>query len=70
MRVIFLCAKTDVVVPQIGIAMRFLLQIRMSWLRAKGMGAGVLGVCVVSWVSARYQLAEHTGAGVSWLCVL
>ena len=51
-------ARSYVVIPQIGIAMGFLLQIRMSWLRfRKGVGAGVvvLGAGAVSWLSARLR---------------
>ena len=73
-------ARSYVVIPQVGIAMGFLLQIRMSWLRAlsKGVGAGA-GVVVLgagAGLSARLrraaalvgcwcQLAKRTGAGVS-----
>ena len=36
-----ICARSYVVIPQIGIAMGFLLQIRMNWLRfRKRVGAG------------------------------
>ena len=50
--------RSYVVIPQIGIAMGFLLQIRMNWLRFRkrvGAGAGVvtLGAGAVSWLSAR-----------------
>ena len=56
--------RSCVAIPQMGIAMGFLLQIRMSWLRfRKGVGAGagvvVLGAGAVSW-----------GGAVSWLCRL
>ena len=56
-----LYAKKYVVIPH-QIAMGFLLQIRMSWLRArfqKGVGAGVvvLGAGAVSWLSARLRRA-------------
>ena len=56
-------ARSYVVIPQVGIAMGFLLQIGMSWLRAlsKGVGAGagvvVLGAGAVSWLSARLRRA-------------
>ena len=55
-------ARSYVVIPQVGIAMVFLLQIRMSWARfRKGVGAGagvaVLGAGAVSWLSARLRRA-------------
>ena len=55
-------ARSSVVIPQIGIAMGFLLQIRMSCARfRKGVGAGagvvVLDAGAVSWLSARLRRA-------------
>ena len=66
-----ICTRSYAVIPQIGIAMGFLLQIRMSWLRfRKGVGAGagvvVLGAGAVSWLSARLR----RGGAISWLCRL
>ena len=60
-------ARSYVAIPQIGIAMGFLLQIRMSWLRALSKG---VWCCGVSWLSARSSRAA-SGAGaaagvVSW----
>ena len=77
-------ARSYVVIPQVGIAMGFLLLIRMNWLRALsivGAGAGVvvLGAGAVSWLSARLMRAAALAGCwcqlivrgvVSWLCRL
>ena len=60
--------RSYVVIPQMGMAMGLLLQIRMSWLRFRkgvgaGAGVGVLGAGAVSWLSVRLRR-------VRWLCRL
>ena len=68
-------ARSSVVIPQIGIAMGFLLQIRMSCARfRKGVGAGagvvVLGAGAVSWLSARFKTGGGAGRVLAPLPVL
>ena len=72
-------ARSYVVIPPIGIAMGFLLQIRMSWLRALSKGCRCW-CCELAerafktgggpWSGAGAAGGERTGAGVSWLCAL
>ena len=74
-------ARSNVVIPRIGIAMGFLLHIGISWLRALLKGCRCWCWCcgpgcwcgVVSWQSAPVPVSAacaRCGGAVSWLCIL